>query len=262
MSPEIKPLPGAPSAAPALQPSKEDLKHLLAMYEYISPADLRALSSDPDEQTRMLVAERGGLPGDVLHKLAVDVSDVVRAQALRNPDSGATAFRAALLGQTFSARAFDVLCSSTFAVADLNVFELLWARKSKRGTLLSRFSEAVRKNRAFDPLIISFIDDEIMDQSSAVRLVYAWRDGIGNPEILDRMKNDPHRPVIVALAFNPKAWVSTHEYLASTHKSPAVLEGIAMATTDSDLLNSIYCGTKSAQVRRAAEENPVFVRSI
>lgn len=83
--------------------------------------------------------------------------------------------------------------------------------------------------------------------------------GIALPEILDDLRDDPYRPVINAIARNSSAWSSTHEYLATKHKSSEIRTSIAMVTRDNVLLNKIYHGTKSKEIRYWVEANPVFI---
>ena len=80
-----------------------------------------------------------------------------------------------------------------------------------------------------------------------------------SPEILDSLKDDPHRPVINAIARNSSALVSTHEYLIDNHKSSGIRTSIAMVTENSYLLNKIYFGTKSKEIRYWVECNPRFL---
>jgi 23S rRNA U2552 (ribose-2'-O)-methylase RlmE/FtsJ len=112
-----------------------------------------------------------------------------------------------------------------------------------------------------DSRIFAIINDEILsgNASNAVREVYAGSYAVVSPEILDGLKDDPYRPVINAIARNSSALASTHEYLINKHKSSGIRISIAMVTENNDLLNKIYHGTKSAEIRCSVECNPAFV---
>lgn len=149
------------------------------------------------------------------------------------------------------------------AFTTLEAIEALWAKsKSARRRLLEDFDKAVRDGSpGTDPGIPDFIDREILNQTNETRLAYALSTSISNPAVLDQMKGDRHRPVVNAIAGNPRAWLSTHEHLVASHRTPAIRIAVAGATTDAALLASIHAGTKSAQILEAVEANPAFIRS-
>ncbi|MCC3299416.1 hypothetical protein [Arthrobacter caoxuetaonis] len=238
--------------------STEDRRDL-TRNEHLSPQDFDVLARDPDDDVREAVAGRRAIPAATLSLLAADPSERVRAQAIGNRTADPQAFAAAVLGGKFSSRAISTLCDSLHAASDTAVFEYLWSKKkSERGHLLRKLHTAATEGFPLDPRIPAFVAAEIQDQANGVREVYAMIPEICDPAALDRMKDDTHRPVINAIAGNPKAWVSTHEYLAGKHKTPAVRISIAKATTDAALLGRIHAGTKSAQIHAAVEANPAF----
>lgn len=152
---------------------------------------------------------------------------------------------------------------TTDDVTALETFESSWKKsKSARRRLIESIDLTVSTGiPGIDGRILSFIDREIPAQDNGTRLAYANSRSISNPAVLDRMKADRHRPVINAIAGNPRAWLSTHEHLVASHKTPAIRIAVAGATTDAALLSSIHAGTKSAQILEAVEANPAFVLS-
>ncbi|MCC3292896.1 hypothetical protein [Arthrobacter sp. zg-Y1110] len=249
--------------AAAMTAGDDHTKQRLASNANLTAGDIAALARENDESTRGLIAERDDVPDDLLARLAQDSSGIVRAKALANAKTDAETFAAAVHGQQLPANAVWYLARSVHAVAERKLFEAIWRMsKPSRYWLLTNFNDSLRDGRPdTDPGIAAFIDQEILGENNDLRRAYAMSESSSNPAVLDKMKDDRHRPVINAVAGNPRAWLSTHEHLAASHKTPAIRIAVAGATTSNDLLNSIYAGTKSEQIRKAVEANPAFVRT-
>lgn len=250
-----------PARIAAAMASDNYTRSRLRSNDNLTEADIRSLAQDDNESTRGSIAKRSDVPDDLLAQLAKDPSVDVKARALANPKMDAGIFAAAVLGQKFHGTALLHLTGSIHVATKLELFEALWAKsKQTHWWLVRRFDDAVEYRRpSTDMRISALIDREIMGQTNDTREVYARSQSISSPSILDQMKDDRHRPVVNAVAGNPRAWVSTHEHLVTSHKSPSIRISVAGATTDNDLLNSIYRSTKSEQIRKAVEKNPAFV---
>lgn len=241
--------------------STQDKLTLATYTDGLEPRDLVTLAKDSDDGIRFFIAQRSDTPAEALEKLTKDPVDTVRAKALANENTDASLFVDAVLTQQFSSAAYDVLCYSVHAGADLDAFKILWEKKpKKRFYLLSNLCRTVTvAGMDDDQPVFTFVDEQIMSQNHRVREIYALYRDISNPEIMDAMKNDESRAVVNAIAGNPNAWASTHEYLVTKHKSPGVRMSVARVTTNNDLLNLIYNSTKSEQIRKTVESNDHFI---
>jgi hypothetical protein len=221
-----------------------------------------ALADDESVNVRIELAKSRRVTSNVLHLLRLDKSDIVRVHALCNPLTDHSHFIDAVLNDKFSVTAKRLICENFAAVESLEVFEFLWKTvKHAPALLMSTLHGATYTMMVIDSKILPFVHSQILsgEAPNAVRETYAGSANIALPEILDGLRDDPSRPVINAIARNSSAWPSTHEYLATKHKSSEIRTSIAMVTRDNVLLNKIYHGTKSKEIRYWVEANPVFI---
>jgi hypothetical protein len=228
----------------------------------LTDAEMMILANDSDLIVRQELAKVKVSP-DALHRLRTDRAESVRVLALCNPLTDYADFVSSVINDKFSVASKRAFCSDIRAVGNLDVFEFLWGTfKGSAPALIDLLNHAVRiASPVIDSRIFGFVNAEIVggNVSNTVRESYAGSNGVALPEILDEWKDDPCRPVINAIARNASAWPSTHEYLVDKHKSSGIRISIAMVTEDSGLLNKIYHGTKSEEIRYWVRANPKFI---
>lgn len=240
----------------------EDAKCYLVDNHHLTEPEQMALADDESVNVRIELAKSRRVTSNVLHLLRLDKSDIVRVHALCNPLTDSSHFVDAVLNDKFSVTAKRLFCENFAVLESFEVFEFLWKTvKHAPPLLMSTLHGATYTMMVIDSKILSFVHSEILsgEAPNAVRETYAGSAGIALPEILDGLRDDPCRPVINAISRNASAWVSTHEYLAFKHKSSEIRTSIAMVTKDNVLLNKIYHGTKSKEIRYWVEANPVFI---
>lgn len=241
----------------------EDTKCYLVDNPNLTEAELMALTEDKAVTVRRELAKSKLVTSNVLHLLRLDKSDIVRVHALCHPLTDYTLFVDAVLNDKFSVTAKKLFCENFRVLGNLEVFEFLWKTvKGAPAILMDTLVGATYQTVPLvHPSVLVFVHSVILsgEASNAVRETYAGSAGIALPEILDGLRDDPSRPVINAIARNSSAWSSTHEYLATKHKSSEIRTSIAMVTKDNTLLNKIYHGTKSKEIRYWVEANPVFI---
>lgn len=229
----------------------------------LTDAQMLTLANDEDIVVRRELAKVNHLSPDALYRLRTDTAETVRVHALLNPLTDYTVYATSVLTNHFSVASKKLFCSNFRTVGHLEVFESLWNTvKGAPPILINTLNFAVRDAPDMvDSRVFTVINDEILSgvASNAVREVYAGSYLVVSPDILDGLKDDPCRPVINAIARNSSALASTHEYLINKHKSSGIRVSIAMVTDNNDLLNKIYRGTKSAEIRYWVECNPVFI---
>lgn len=235
----------------------------LASNPFLSYESMEALSKDKNSDVRLKLAESHHLPPAILQVLSHDNTEAVRASAISNPLTCFSDFKQAVIGSKFNTWAKTIICSDLRVTEDVEIFEYLWENiKGSQPTLIEALDYAQRQSHpGIDNRVPLLIHDELRtaNPSNATREAYAGAVYVALPEILDQLKDDPHRPVINAIARNGSAWVSTHEYLISQHKSSGIRTTIVAVTEDNDLLNKIYHGTKSKDIRYWVEQNSHFV---
>lgn len=224
------------------------------------------LSQDEWNSVRSAVANHPNTPTDIFEKIRDEDEDhSVQVEALCNPRTEFSVYKYAVMNRKFSAWGKRCLSWNHRIVEDVEVFGFMWEKvKTSQTGLIRSLNYAHLNNRPnIDPECAHIVHDEMRkgNPSASLREEYAGASFIALPEILDTLKSDPSRPVINALAGNSASWVSTHEHLVANHKTPAIRISVARVTTDNDLLNKIYHGTKSKDIREAVEENPVFVNT-
>lgn len=241
----------------------EDAKCYLVDNPNLNEPEQMALADDESVSVRIELAKSRQVTSNVLHILRLDKSDIVRVHALCHPLTDYALFVDAVLNDKFSVTAKKLFCESFRVLGDIEVFESLWNTVKGGPAILmdTLVRETYQTVPVIDPKVRLFIHEEILsgNTSNAMRETYAGSAGIALPEILDRLRDDPYRPVINAIARNSAAWVSTHEYLAFKHKTSEIRTSIAMVTEDNALLNKIYHGTKSKDIRYWVDANPLFV---
>lgn len=229
----------------------------------LTDAEMLTLANDEGISVRQELAKANRVSPDALRRLSMDKMESVRVCALLNPLTDFPVFRSAVLTNKFSVASKRLICENYRAASSLEVFEFLWETvKGAPPILIDTLNFAFRDvPDMIDSRIFGFVNAEIIggNVSNTVRESYAGSNGVASPEILDEWKNDPCRPVINAIARNSFAWPSTHEYLVDKHKSSGIRISIAMVTEDSDLLNKIYHGTKSEEIRYWVRANPKFI---
>lgn len=239
-------------------------KEYLCRNPHLTENHLRTLVSEPSFYIRKDIARRSDIPRDVLDALLSDQIEEIRVYALCNPLTDFTHYKSAVMNEKFSLSAKDDFCRDNRALEDVEVFHFLWTTVKHSHTPLTHNLSWVdeNKNLKIDPECAHVIHDEIRSgkTTNTLREAYAGA-SFALPEILDTLKDDKSRPVINAVARNSSAWVSTHEHLVASHKTPAIRISVAYATNDNDLLNKIYHGTKSKDIREAVENNPVFINT-
>lgn len=242
----------------------EYAKEYLLWNPNLSEDNLRALGKDTSFHVRRALAKRSDIPLDVLDALLADPDQEIRTYALCNPRTDFSYYKNAIMNGTFSLDDKDTICRSNKALESVEVFHYLWTTvKHSHVTLTHNLSWVDEdKNLKIDPECVHVIHDAIRSgkATNTLREAYAAA-SFALPEILDDLKDDKSRPVINAVARNKSAWVSTHEHLVASHKTPAIRISVAGATKDNTLLNKIYHNTKSKEIREAVERNPVFVNT-
>lgn len=231
---------------------------------HLSDKQLETLAEDECVYVRIRLAQRKALPPNLLAKLRSDKVEEVRVYALCNPLISFSEFKNAVLTEKFTTRSKQLFCNEFRVLEDVEVFRFLWTTvRNSQATLMKSYNSAQwRKYTPVDPECLNVVHEQIRngDTSNSLREEYASAK-TALPELLDKLKDDPCRPVINAVARNKSAWVSTHEYLVDNHKSPSMRELVAYATRDNTLLNKIYHGTKNEDIREKVESNPVFVNT-
>ena len=111
--------------------------------------------------------------------------------------------------------------------------------------------------KTIDQKVFDVIEGTILDCSVEVRHYYAeawW----ANVELLDKLKDDKARPVVNSVAMNPFITEEIALYLATKHKTPGIRIDIAMRSRSLLVLNTIFNGTQSEDIRKAVLDNPLF----
>lgn len=241
----------------------ENTKCYLVDNPNLTDSEVWALAHDRAVPVRIELAKSKQVTSNAILKLTHDKSDIVRVYALCHPLTDDSYLAESIMHDKFSVTAKKLFCESFRVLGSLEIFRFLWTTVKGGPAILmdTLVGETYQTVPVIDPQVRLFVHDEILNGnvSNAVRETYAGSAGVALPEILDRLKDDSHRPVINAIARNSAAWVSTHDYLASNHKTSDIRTSIAMVTQDNALLNKIYKGTKSKDIRFWVEQNPVFV---
>lgn len=224
--------------------------------------NLRVLAKDENLHVRAAVAQHNNTPVDVLDRFLTEESERVRVQVLWNPQTSMEVFAKAVLRGKFSNSNRIGFCSNDKAVRNFEVFDFLW--NTVRGShvrLVENLNYAVQeKHEVIDPRILHVVHETVRKENVSKTLKESYAGAvIALPEILDDWKDDPYRPVINAIARNSSAWVSTHDYLVTKHKTAVLRVAVAGATKNYALLNKIHQGTKSETIRAWVERNPAFV---
>jgi hypothetical protein len=246
----------------ALEKGNESAKICLASNPHLSKEQWERLSKDDSVDVRREVAKSGNIPAEFLQNLCNDKEEEVKLGAFNNPLTDFAVYKDAVMNGKFSTYSKQLFGWELRVVEDVEVFEHLWTTvKNTHTDLVHILNRAHYQNYpTIDPECAHVIHDHIRKEKTTATLREAYAGSvIALPEILDQLKTDSSRPVINAVAKNGNAWVSTHEHLASSHKTPAIRLSIALVTKDNELLNKIYHGTKSKEIRERVEKNPIFV---
>lgn len=223
----------------------------------------KILSNDASVDVRRELAKSAGLSQELLKTLSKDKVEEVRLASLCNPLTTVEDLEEALLNTKISAEGKAQISRSDNAVRSFKIFSYLWdSSKQFPRLLIYSLNYALWQNTTVvDENIFPYVHGELQNDkySNSIREAYAEAHMLALPEILDSMKDDPHRPIINAISRNGRAWPATHEYLAGKHKTSLIRTNIATVTQDNDLLNKIYHGTKSKDIRSYVEDNPIFV---
>ena len=123
---------------------------------------------------------------------------------------------------------------------------LIWRDASRAFTL-----------KTVDQKVFDVIESTILDSTVDDRAYYA-RAWWANPDMLNKLKDDPSREVINKLVDNPFLPDDVALYLVAKHKSPSIRISIAKWSNSLTVLNTIFNGTQSEQIRNAVLENPLF----
>jgi hypothetical protein len=107
--------------------------------------------------------------------------------------------------------------------------------------------------------VIDFIHKNILDSPIKARAHYA-SSLIVREDHWEQLAKDSKREVLNAVAENPLLPTHVAEEIVSSHKTPSLRIDIARNSVDQDLLNKIWNGTKSAEIREAVESNRLFIR--
>lgn len=227
----------------------------------LTEENFRVLAEDKNTHVRASVAQHNKTPSNVVKRLLTDKDEYVRVQALWNPQTSMEDFAEAVLRKKYSRSSKMGFCLNDNAVKDFEVFDSLWNTvKGSHVRLMQNLNYAVQeKHEVIDPRILHLVHDAVREENISKTLKESYAGAvIALPEILDEWKDDPSRPVINAIARNSSAWVTTHDYLATKYKTASLRISIAWATRDYSLLNKIYQGTRSANIRACIERNPAF----
>lgn len=247
----------------ALNTGNESARVCLLDNPNLSKEQWERLSKDPSVDVRMRVAKHKHIPKEFLINLYYDTDEDVRVGAFTNPLTEFSVYKDAVMNEKFSSYSKMILSWELRVVEDVEVFEFLWTTtKNLHTDLIRTLGKAYYMEYPnIDPECVRLINDEIRHgkPSATLREAYASNPNIATPEMLDRLKDDTSRPVVNAVAGNSSAWVSTHDYLAGHHKTPAIRISIARVTNNNELLNKIYHGTKSKDIRERVEKNPAFI---
>lgn len=111
--------------------------------------------------------------------------------------------------------------------------------------------------KVIDPKIINFIQESIFDQPVSLREYYA-KSLIIKDDHWEKLRNDPKRQVLNALAENVFLPTQIAKDIVLTHKTPALREAIAKNTIDKELLELIWNSTKSKSIRETVKNNSFF----
>ena len=246
----------------ALEKGNKSAKICLMDNPHLSKEQWERLTKDTSFEVRREAARHENIPAEFLTDLYCDTEEEVRLEALVHPLTEFSVYKNAVMNEKFSAYSKMRISWKLYAVEEIELFEFLWTTtKSLQVNLVHTLGRAYyREYPNIDPECVRVINDEIRigKPSAALREAYASDPNIATPEMLDQLKTDPSRPVINAIAKNSSAWVSTHDYLAGHHKTPAIRISIARVTNNNELLNNIYHGTKSKDIREQVEKNPAF----
>lgn len=248
--------------ATVISKKNAEANYYLAENPHLTKEQVDYLSREIDTGTRGRIAKRDDLTTEILQTFYRDTDDHVRFSAICNPLTPFKIYKDYVLnGKLTGIISFWLVCNDRCVEAS-DVFQFLWdTYKSERGWLIRTANKALREKRSIDAGCVYLIHNEIEKgkPSIKVREAYAEASHLAIPKILDELKKDPARPVVNAVAKNSAAWGSTHEYLVNNHKTPAIRISVATVTKDNDLLNKIYHGTKSKDIRDSVVKNPIFI---
>jgi hypothetical protein len=239
----------------------------LAQNPNLTDTHLMALARDKSAGVRSALAGRTNLPDGFLSRLRSDEAEVVRVQALCNPQSPNKVFVEAVLHEKFSLASKKVFCADVRVVQNLEVFKLFWKMKSLRVLLVHTMSRAVEEGAVINPKILDVVHEAILsgNASSALMLAYCCDSsgGVAKPEVLDKLKDNSR--VINLVAWNRSTWASTRNYLLTKYPNENVLCAIVRNTEDNEMLNKIHyiaqgmSKSKSKWVLYWLEKNPAFI---
>lgn len=253
----------------ALNSSDGYLLSQIANNPHLTVDDVIRISNEHPEVNADL-ARRNDCPISLLEDFLSDKDEYVRVMSLANNQTPLDKFTEAVVNGTYALKgrkykpsSLSVLSQYEILCMSFEAFEFLWLNaKSERENLIrsveygvTDFLNGSLQDTRFSDLVAS----TILSDTNRTRDYYAGSYYITDPAVLDLMKDDKYREVINSIAQNKKAWVSTHDYLVSKHKSPGIRTSVASVTKDNALLNKIYRSTKSAGIRDAVVANPVFV---
>lgn len=239
-----------------------EANYYLAENPNLTAMDVEELSKDPDAYTRQNVAARNDLTPEILESFYKDKNELVRFNAIINSLTPYEVYKDIVINKKHSGISAYRFVWDSRCVEDVEVFHHFWeTNKPNRDTLIGTLDRAIFNNLPVDPECAYIVHDEMRNGKPTIstREAYAESYHVALPEILDKLKEDPARPVINGVARNASAWVSTHEYLATSHKTPTIRIYIATVTKNNELLNKIYHGTKSKEIREHVEMNDHFV---
>lgn len=225
-------------------------------------AQLRAYGEHENAEIRADIAGRD-IPDDLLAQLLEDSHPLVRAAAVNNPATDFDTFKEAVLGDRLLPSYKKFMCGNVYALKELEVFQKLWSIRGFDDMLIPRVHWTLEEEKLdlIDGRIFAFIEATILNASNYARELYSsyyfapW----ASSTVLDSLKDDKNRAVVNNLANNPLLLVSTQTYMTERYKTPSVRISIAQLTKDNVLLNKIYAGTKSKDIRAAVENNPAFI---
>lgn len=248
--------------AAVIAKKNKEANYYLAENPHLTVEQVEELSKDSDPDTRAKIAERSDLTPEILATFYQDKYEDVRFHALTNPLTPVEVYKDFILNKKLAGISAYRFVWDYRCVEDVEIFGFFWEKnKSDRNNLIRTLNWALSENRPVDSECAYIVHDEIRKGKPTIntREAYAAASHVALPDILDKLKTDPARPVINAVARNSAAWVSTHEHLVTSHKTPAIRIYVATVTTDNDLLNKIYHGTKSKEIREHVEMNEHFI---
>lgn len=244
------------------------LRSFLWSGKQFSDEELEEIVLNGDVKMRLSLAQKE-VPQTLLDKLTKDESLLVRVAAIGNAYNSSGIFRTAVLKGNYSQRVKRSFAHSSHALEDVEVFEHLWYHTEKAseilvksieqalyakphlkdGSMIFSMSQEVWINPpVIDKRIYDFMKAEVLTAPDRTRVAYC-NIMAGDPHVLDMMKDDTNMEVIEAIAENPIASDSTHQYLVEKYPTRNVLRNICYSTNNSDLLAALYKGTKSEAVR-------------